>query len=149
MQRRPNKFAQRRPQIKVNRNWIDLTQKDTNVPDYSMGDCVREALEIADRIWFRYLETVDSGRYWITKEGVQKRSLPVRPVRETITHPDGVVESRATGEMEEFFPPNPFDAPSYREDPNMWVALQARGYVLLTQEQILEAADKRFEELAK
>ncbi len=146
---KPNKFAQRRPQIKVNQNWIDLTQKDTNVPDYSMSDCVRDALEIADRIWFHYLERVDSGRYWITKNGVQKRSLPVRPVRETITHPDGVTESRATGEMEEFFPPNPFDAPSYRKDPNLWVALQAKGYVLLSQEQILEAADKRFEELAK
>ena len=143
-----NKFAGFRPQMKISNQWVDLTQKNTDLPDYSMAESVRDALVVIDRIWSKYLENVSSGSYWINKEGIQKRT-PVRAVRKSVHHPNGIVESYATGEVEEHFPPNPFEKEVYKNDPNLWIALQARGYVHLNQEQILEAAEKHLEELAK
>tara|TARA_Y100001968_G_C18885064_1_gene493500 strand:- start:54 stop:494 length:441 start_codon:yes stop_codon:yes gene_type:complete len=143
-----NKFAGLRPQMKISNQWVDLTQKNTDLPDYLMAESVRDALVVIDRVWFNFLENVSSGCYWITKEGIQKRT-PVRLIRKTVQHPNGIVESYTTGEVEEYFPPNPFEKEVYKNDPNLWIALQARGYVHLNQEQILEAAEKHSEELAK
>ena len=70
MDRQLNKFADRRPQIKISNQWVDLTQKNTDLPDYSMAESVRDSLVIIDRIWSKYLDDVSSGRYWINKEGL-------------------------------------------------------------------------------
>ena len=44
---------------------------------------------------------------------------------------------------------NPFENHAYRNDPNLWIALQAKGYVCISKEEILQKAEAHFQELTK
>ncbi len=124
----------KRPQMKIAGKWVQLTEEFTNVPGYKMSECIKDALVICERNWFAYLERVFN---------------PTRLKRETIKHPNGIVESRSTGELEYYFEPNPLETDALRNDPNLWIALQAKGWVCISKEEILAKAEAHLEELAK
>ena len=100
--------SQNKPQMKLNGQNIFLTERFTDFSKYKMSEAIRDAMEIADRVWTAYL-------------------------------------ARVLVRWEE----NPFDGDICKNDPNLKEACKAKGYVGLSKEEILEAAEKHLEKLVK
>ncbi len=56
-------YSKRPSQMKVNGKWIELNRRFAKGVDdgYLIADAVRDALVIAKRIWYRYLEELSYG----------------------------------------------------------------------------------------
>ena len=96
------------PDMKINGQYISLTERFTDLPKYKMSEAIRDAMEIADRVWTAYL-------------------------------------ARVLVRWEE----NPFEGDLCINDPNLKEAFKAKGYLGLSKEEILEAAEKHLEKLVK
>ncbi len=98
--------SQNKPQMKLNGQNISLTERFTDFSKYKMSEAIRDAMEIADRVWTTYL-------------------------------------SRVLERWEE----NPFEGDLCINDPNLKEAFKAKGYLGLSKEEILQAAEKHLEKL--
>ena len=123
----------KRPQTKIAGKYVQLTEEYTNVPGYKMSECIKDALVICERNWLAYLER--GPLRWLPAQGP---NLPRDYKGPGLKTPHV-----------QYFEPNPLETDALRNDPNLWIALQAKGWVCISKEEILAKAKAHLEELAK